>query len=184
MERYLPMEERREIIKQYAGNYNTRIFVETGTADGSTTMALIPYFDELYTVEIDPGMAERAKAIFAAEPKVHPFLGDSGVWLFDMVGKLEEAAIFWLDGHYCGGPTRGEVDSPIMAELFAAVLAPKGSVILIDDARIFGGGPEEGLEGYSGYPEIEWVQNKAQSFGYDFELKDDIMRLTPRVQDH
>ena len=84
-ELYLPMEERREIIKSYAEAYETTVFVETGTADGSTTMALIPYFDELYTVEIDPGMAERAAQMFANEPKVHSCVGDSGTWLPNMV---------------------------------------------------------------------------------------------------
>ena len=57
--------------------------------------------------------------------------------------------------------------------------APKGSVILVDDARIFGGGAEEGLEGYTGYPTIDWVSQIAADNGFIFKLEDDIMRLYP-----
>ena len=186
-QRYMEMGDRRQVIINYARDYNIRCFVETGTADGSTTDALIPHFDELYTVEIDEGMATHARLLFANEPKVHCFMGDSGVWLYDMVKQLQvdnTPAIFWLDGHYCGGPTRGATDSPVIEELGACWDAPVGSVILIDDARIFGGGLEEGLEGYTGYPDMSWVKWAAEEHGLHYHMQDDIIRITPYVQDH
>lgn len=185
---YMEIEERRQVIINYARDYNIRVFVETGTSDGSTTQAMIPYFDELYTVEIDEGWATHARLLFEKESKVHPFMGDSSVWLFDMVKQLQvynTPAIFWLDGHYCGGATRGEFDSPVITELAACWMAPVGSVILIDDARIFGGGPAEGGdngENYTGYPELDWVHMEANAHGYHYRLQDDIIRLTSREQ--
>lgn len=185
MSEYMPIEARRHVILDYANEYNIRVFVETGTADASTTNFMVPYFDELYTVEIDEGLYNRARLIFENASKVHCFLGDSGVWMESMVKHLttyNTTAIFWLDGHYCGGPTRGTTDSPVMNELAYVAWAPKGSVVLIDDARIFGGGTAEGGdngENYTGYPHLNWVRNYAKQFGFKFELKDDIIRLTP-----
>ena len=180
---YLPIEERRDIIRSYAKSYGIRVFVETGTADASTTQALVPDFDELYTVEIDEGLYNHARLLFENEPKVEAFLGDSGTVLYDIVAHLGYApAIFWLDGHYCGGPTRGTTDSPVIQELIAVSMAPKGSVALIDDARIFGGGVAEGGdngENYTGYPDLEWVEVWAKENGFNYLLADDIIRLTP-----
>ena len=180
---YMPIEARRDVIKDYANEYNIRVFVETGTADGLTTQSLIPYFDELYTIEIDEGLYNQAQLMFEREPKVECFLGDSGFVLSNVLEHwVDTPAIFWLDGHYCGGPTRGTVDSPVIQELETCwTMAPKGSVILIDDARIFGGGAEEGLEGYTGYPDLGWVHMEANANDYHYLLKDDIIRLTPRA---
>jgi hypothetical protein len=176
---YMPIEERRKVILDYAQRYNIRTFVETGTADGSTTAAMVPYFDELYTIEIDEGMYNHARLIFENASKVHCILGDSGHHLPWVMATITDPILFWLDGHYCGGPTRGSLDSPVQSELQTAIKAPKGSVILIDDARIFGGGPEEGLEGYTGYPDLSWVKAVAIQYGFQYHLEDDIIRLTP-----
>ena len=50
---------------------------------------------------------------------------------------------FWLDGHYSGGPTfRGQIDTPIMAELHQIELmlnALENISIFVDDVRCFSG---------------------------------------------
>ena len=183
---YMPIENRREVILNYARNYNIRCFVETGTADAGTTNAMVPYFDYLWTIEIDPALYEHACLIFENAHKVVCILGDSAVKLPEVVEALNQAgtpAIFWLDGHYCGGATRGEVDSPVISELETLLVkAPLGSVILIDDARLFGGGEAEGGdngEGYTGYPHYDWIIRQALDNGYLTEIRDDIIRLTP-----
>jgi hypothetical protein len=183
-ELYMPIEARREVIRQYAKEYGCTIFVETGTADASTTIALVHDFETLYTIEIDEGLWQRAYDIFAQMPHVLCLKGDSAQVLPDLLDTINEhpkPIIFWLDGHYCGGPTRGEVDSPVVDELITIFAkAPEGSVILVDDARIFGGGAEEGLEGYTGYPHLNWVHTLANSHHYNYLNTDDIIRLTPR----
>ena len=100
-----------------------------------------------------------------------------------IIEELAEPALLWLDGHYSGpGSAHGDLDTPIRAELEAAVLAPHGSVILIDDARIFDGQPEHDDEPhYHDYPSLEWVQEVAWSHGFNYELKDDIVRLVPEA---
>jgi hypothetical protein len=189
MSEYMEIEDRRNVIRQYASTFNIHTFVETGTSDGSTTAALIPDFDQLYTIEIDEGWYNHAQLLFANESKVSPILGDSTVKLPEIVELLQKTntpALYWLDGHYCGGATRGLLDSPVVAELTAVFYAPKGSVILVDDARIFGGGAAEGGdngENYSGYPALAWVAEWSIRADLHYALKDDIIRLSPYVQD-
>lgn len=173
---YLPAEQRREIIRQYGRDCGIRTFVETGTADGETVATVFTDFDLIYTIELDEYLHFQAIARFVDLPKVHCLLGDSGVILPHVVAELTEPALFWLDGHYCGG-ARGDIDTPIVAELEAALKAPAGSVILIDDARLFGGGKEH-TEEFFDYPDVSWVAQTAGNHGFSFELKDDIMRLT------
>jgi hypothetical protein len=181
MDLFLPIEERRQILRDTGEVFKLRTFVETGTNNGLTVQFLIPYFDELYTVELDWDLAQNARRMFEGEPKVHPFAGDSAVWLHNMVTKLDAPALFWLDGHYSGpGTARGPVSTPIRVELEAVFKAPKGSVVLIDDARCFGGGAEHDLyEHYSEYPSIDWVREQAEFNDFKFLLEKDIMFLIP-----
>jgi hypothetical protein len=80
-----------------------------------------------------------------------------------------------LDGHYSAGITaRGDLDTPIMAELSAICDHPiDGHVILIDDARCFTGEDD--------YPTVDEVRDFVASRKPDhgFELALDIMRITP-----
>ena len=181
---YMEIEGRRAVIIDYAQRYGIRTFVETGTADGSTTAAMVPYFDKLHTIEIDEGMYLSAIQQFNyLDGKVGCWYGDSAVRLPELVSQLTAPALFWLDGHYCGGPTRGSLDSPVVSELDACFKAPQGSVILIDDARLFGGGPAAGGdngENYTGYPDLGYVHMLANASGYHYLLQDDIIRLTSR----
>jgi hypothetical protein len=186
---YMPIEERRIVILDYAQQYGCRTFVETGTADASTTQAMVPFFDMLYTIEIDEALYIRAFDLFSKQhDKVVCLWGDSSVRLPLLMPKLTGPTIFWLDGHYCGGATRGELDSPVESELVTVLgSAPEGSVILVDDARIFGGMEAEGGDNgecYTGYPEINYVAYLASQAGRNFKVKDDIIRITPHVQDH
>lgn len=175
---YLPAEERREIIRQYAKSLDIKTFIETGTADGGTVAALLDTFETIITIELDDYLFTKALTRFAINKNVVCVNGDSGQWLTEFMKiKPIEPIIFWLDGHYCGG-ARGDIDTPIRAELLAAVKAPAGSVILIDDARLFGEMPEH-TEEFKDYPTITWVQQIAKAHGFNWELQDDIMRLTP-----
>lgn len=181
MDLFLSPAERVAVIKGYAQRYGLTRFIETGTSSGETTNAVLPHFESIWTIELDLLLWKRAVGRFAEEAHVNCAHGDSGEILPSIVNNLRSPVIFWLDGHYCGpGSAHGDLDTPIVAELEAAVKAPQGSVILIDDARVFGEGAEHHLEPhYRDYPTLTWVENFAHEYGFDYELKDDIVRLTP-----
>ncbi len=170
----LSAEGRIELIRSYARRYpEIRVFIETGSADGSTPAALVDEFDRLYTIELDVGFYLHNVKRFVHEPKVLPLLGDSTVVLKELLLVLERPAVFWCDGHWCGGQTRGPVDTPIEAELREIFFRPSPGLVLIDDARLFGADPA--------YPTVEWVETvvREHTDPWDFEVADDVMRITP-----
>ncbi len=168
----LPAEARVEIIRDYARKSGFRTFVETGTASGATTAALMDEFDRLYTIELDHNSYLAAFRKFAATPKVTPLHGDSERVIWSVMEVVTEPAVFWLDAHYCGG-ARAAKDTPIEQELIEIMGRKTTHVILVDDARLFGVDPA--------YPSVEKVQAFVRGYkSYVFSAADDILRLVPK----
>ena len=101
--------------------------------------------------------------------------GDSGVVLPELLRRISEPALFWLDAHYSTGETvRGELDTPIEQELKAILNhSVRNHVILIDDARNF--------IGTNDYPTAEKIEQVALSHDYLFEMKNDNFRIYPKI---
>lgn len=175
----LPHEDRCEVIIEYARRYSLRELIESGTGEGFAVNYLLErhVFDFITTIEISPTLNQRAKDRFKDFANVACLLGDSGNLLANIVALRKKPVLFWLDGHFCGGDTRPPIDTPIREELAAAFTAPKGSVILIDDARLFEGGKEHTAD-FADYPSLLWVRQQAAAAGFKYSLQDDIMRLT------
>lgn len=162
-------------IKEYRASFGYTVLVETGTYLGEMVEAQKRRFDRVYSIELSEPLHLRATKRFKRDKHVTIVLGDSGKMLPSILSKLEEPAIFWLDGHYSDGITaRGEKDCPIFEELNAIFDGkPLDHVLLIDDARCF--------VGQGDYPTIEalteYVLTKRKH--YQLEVKNDIIRYTP-----
>jgi hypothetical protein len=159
-------------IVEYAKIFGLNILVETGTYLGLTVSAMLPYFSNIYSIELGLNFYARAKYIFNGNPKVHLFLGDSGKVLKEMLPLLTKKPLFWLDAHYSAGDTaRGDIDTPILQELDTIFSLCPSCVILIDDAREF-----NGINSYPTLPDLEsYVLGRLPT--WVFEIKDDIIRL-------
>ena len=118
------------------------VFVETGTLHGDgISKALAAGFRKIYSIDIDPGMVEPAKKLFAKNPEVEIILGDTKRVMGDVLSKINEQCTFWLDAHWDMGPVCGEVICPLYDELNFIKNHPiKNHLILIDDMRIVGNG--------------------------------------------
>ncbi len=178
---YLDAEERRVVLAEYGKRYDLKVFIETGTNDGGTPMFLKHQFELIYTIELGMRQWQEAVAKFALYPHIHALQGDSTYVLPEVLARVVEPALIWLDGHHSGGDTaHGELDTPVVQELEALFADKNRHVILVDDARIFGGGPEHDDEPhYADYPTLDWVEQTAIKNGYSYQLKDDIIRLVP-----
>lgn len=180
---FLEAPERRKLLRDYGRQYKLRTFVETGTHLGETCWFLRDDFDRLFTIELFPEFYNNAVERFRGT-KVSPVFGDSAEMLAQVLGGFEGPALFWLDGHHSGpGTAHGAVKgTPVVEELETLFADPRKHVILVDDARVFKGQPENGdYPHYADYPTCEWVEEQARAHGYDYELRDDVMRLTPAV---
>jgi hypothetical protein len=171
-----PPPVKRVVLSSYLRRFSLHQFIETGTYMGDT-LAYIALDKKLKctSVELADTYYQLALARFASYTNVNLIKGDSGAVLPDIVRRLEEPALFWLDGHYSGAMTaRGDADTPISSELQVILDSPiKTHVILIDDARQF--------DGTSSYPHLDVLMNTVrEKSAYHIEVSIDIIRLTPK----
>lgn len=177
----LEPDDRRRVLRDYGQRYNLRTFIETGTNRGDTPWFLKHNFEKLYTIELSDDLYEAAVDRFRDAPQIQAVHGDSTDRLPEILASFDGPALVWLDGHHSGpGTAHGNLDTPIVQELGALFADGRKHVILIDDARIFEGQPEHfEYPHYGDYPSCEWVEEQARAHGFEFEMSDDIMRLTP-----
>jgi hypothetical protein len=164
--------EKREEIKKWQAITGYRLFVETGTFLGETTLAMSGVFERCWTVEIDTALYQQALARFKDRPNITALHGSSGSLIVPILKEIDAPAIFWLDGHYSRANTgRGDVDTPILDELTKIFEHPiKEHVILIDDARDF--------LGINGYPTIKGLQHFVRARSpYRMRVTNDIIKL-------
>ncbi len=162
------------VVRHFLKKFGLKRFIETGTFYGAMTDAISRLDVTIDTIELDATLAQRARDIFASRPQIRIHEGDSAALLPTILATLEEPAAFWLDAHYSGGITaRGELDTPISAELQSILDHPHAHVILIDDARHF--------VGVDGYPHLhELLEAVSRTGRYSVEVSTDIIRCVGR----
>jgi hypothetical protein len=167
------------IVKQmaiidYQQKYGCTTLIETGTFYGDMVEAQKKRFKKVISIELSVELFEGAQKKFYKDKNVEIVQGDSSTALIPIAKDLQEATIFWLDGHYSAGNTaRGDKDCPVFEELDAIFEGKKfDHVLLIDDARCF--------VGEGDYPTIAQLTGyiKGKNESYTVEVKDDIIRYT------
>lgn len=130
---------KQEIVKDLAKRYSLKTFVETGTYLGAMIDATLSTFEKIYTIELDPLLFNKAKRKFKNHRNVRVIKGDSAVKLLEILPKIKEPTLFWLDAHYSKGITaKGDLNTPILEELRVIINHfIKEHLILVDDASSF-----------------------------------------------
>lgn len=169
---------KQQTLIEYARTFGLKILVETGTYYGYMVEAMNRHFDQIYSIELSKELFEHANLKFKKYKHIYLANGDSGIELKNVINKLDQNALFWLDGHYCCGEltAKGSKDTPIFEELELIFKSKyNGHVIIIDDARCFGGDPS--------YPSIDELSNfiLARRPDVDIFIKNDSIRITPKV---
>lgn len=164
-----PPHIKQQIVATLVRAHRPRVFVETGTYRGDTLAVVAPLVERAVSIELDATLAGLARRRFGSMPSVEILEGDSADVLPTVVASLDAPALFWLDGHFSGGPT-ADSHVPVLAEIDAVLSSPLDHVILIDDIRLF--------DGSNGYPTVETLRASilAHRPSWIFEVADDIAR--------
>ncbi len=160
-------------IISFQKQFGINLLVETGTYLGDMIAALKNHFTKLISIELSQELYQAALKRFKKDKHVTLVHGDSGVALQDLVTKINEPAIFWLDGHYSGGITAmGKTVCPIFDELTAIFKSEYHHILLIDDARLF--------DGTNDYPTLEQLISfiKSKKSNSKVTVMNDIIRVT------
>jgi predicted O-methyltransferase YrrM len=163
-------------VREYAQRYGVRVLVETGTYYGEMVAAMKDRFTEIYSVEFDSQLAQRAAKKFSRWTHIHILEGDSQQVLPDLLKRLNTPTLFWLDAGYYGWAGLQGDKQRLTSELEAILgHSIKDHIILMDDAR--------GLNGQNGAPTVPQLKQRieAEFPGRMVEVKHDILRITPKT---
>lgn len=158
-------------MRELKEKFHIDVLIETGTWGGETAKNGGAIFQDVYTVELEHDLFQRAANKLAFLPNVHTFEGHSPQFLKQILPHISGRILFWLDAHWCGDNTaRFGKNTPILDELLAIKESGiKTAIILIDDIRCFHNLPEEIL-GYGGYPLLGEIKNLVLSINPDYEF--------------
>lgn len=149
-----------DFCKQRYPEYQYNTFVETGTWHGETIFEVERFFNKLYTIEIKKELYEEAVERYAGN-KITFINGDSSIEMEKLVKTLDDNVIFFLDGHWSKMDTgMGTKEIPLIEEIQAInTYFKQAAIIIIDDLRLFGCGPN--LEGDK-YHDVDWSYIKEE----------------------
>jgi len=137
--------------------FGCRSLFETGTGNGDAVhFASYFHFDRIWSVEIHPELAARARERFAGDQRIEILNTTSEQALETILRAIDpdRPIMFWLDAHFPGadfgfasyGDEQNiDVRLPLQRELdlIARLRRPCRDVILIDDLRIYEDGTYE-----------------------------------------
>jgi len=164
-----------DLLQKYKGNKKT--FIETGTWQGDGILQSIRAgFDTIYTCDIDPDLVERAKDIYSYHPDLHVINNYSHLFLEEIMPKIDEECLVFLDAHIMPGKTGwedshrqielcgGSTECPLVKEVDAISKSKiRTHTILIDDYGCFGSWVFNGLQ-------FKTIQNMIMNINKDYKI--------------
>ena len=126
------------IVLEITSIFDLTDFIETGTYSGNTALEAALHFNKVVTIE---NSETYYNEVIDKHGKVHNIefvFGDSRTVLKKIIPNLDKPAVFWLDGHWCGGESYGKQDQcPLIDEIEIINSSDHAHFLFIDDARLF-----------------------------------------------
>ena len=167
------------LIKEIQKKQRATTLIESGTYLGVTTKRLRKHFKKIYTFEIDPELAKRAKLFLKSYKHIVPIHCDAVDGIADVLNRRSpgETFLLFLDGHVTHGPGNPDHPEPAILEIeIASKHKDAIEAIVIDDFRNFG------LE--SGFPAksqlIAACERLLGEDGFKISIEYDMLTITKR----
>ena len=160
-----------DLIKEYS--YLSPVFIETGAGSAITVIEVAHRFDHCWTIEYDDIMHDEALRNLTLEkiPNVTLIRGNSEDILGALLSKIRteygDRILLFLDARV------SDTSTAIWREIMhwkSQIEDGARIYTLIDNARLFDGHL---------FPTQNWVRDQADSVGYSYRLRDDVMVLMP-----
>ena len=149
-----------DLVLRLCAGLGLRDIVETGTAEGNSTVWAADHFANVTTIDIRDCTC--AKERCASKANVKFIIGDSRDAFPPVVAALTRPTFIWLDAHHEAGKYGSPVDDCTVLEELAAINAsPHRHAILIDDVKCF-----EPPYDPSIWPRLSSIVGLARSGGY------------------
>jgi hypothetical protein len=130
-----------ELAAELRAELDLQRAIETGTYLGGSARLLADVFESVTTIELSRELHEGARERLADVPAVRCLQGDSRELLHELVDPAIPT-LYWLDGHWSGGPTAGAGNEcPVLSEVEQIGNGHQDDCLLIDDARLFVASP-------------------------------------------
>lgn len=162
----------RHLVEALQSALPLEVLVETGTFEGDTLASLGDRFAALHSIELSPEYFAAAQARFAGDSRISLYQGDSAEKLRQVRATLPaDGVLYFLDAHWCVATnTAGEASQcPLLDEIAAIGSLGTGSVIVIDDARLFLAPPPAPHE-ISQWPSFEQVSRALRGVGPEHQM--------------
>lgn len=167
--------KKQDVLLFLKKKFSIDLLIETGTYLGDMVSAMKDHFKQIYSIELGEDLYNNAVNRFRNNKNITILNGDSGNLLPELLSKINEPCLFWLDAHYSVGVTaKGDMETPIIKELDIILSHEiKKHVIAIDDASSF--------LGENGYPTIETLKKEvlSKNSSYQIEIIDNIIEIYP-----
>jgi hypothetical protein len=173
--RRIPHVLKQRAVLEYADKFGLKTMVETGTYYGEMIAAVANRFRRIYSIELDHPLAQRAQHRFRHQSHVEVIEGDSQTVVPQLLQRINERCLWWLDAGYCGWV--GEIGNPnrLGSEFKAILDDPRFEhIILMDDA--------DGINGEGGSPTLDQLIAMIETNypGRHVEVARNIIRITPK----
>lgn len=124
------------------GRERPKVFIETGTQRGLTTVMAHAYgFELVITCDCSTWFQKEREERFAGLP-IFSLLGDSRTVLETF--SRPEPTLYYLDAHWdrTAGGKASHPGAPLWDELAVIQQRPYPDIVVVDDVRVFGTGPD------------------------------------------
>jgi len=169
----------KKLVRLIKDNYSIELFIETGTFKGQTSSWAAGIFRNVITIENSKELFDLAVLNLASLKNLRCQYGNSAIELKKILAEINEPALFWLDAHWCGGPTHDHADLfPLLDEIKVVKQSDFNHIIMIDDARFFLKPPPEPQDPdtWPGLKEITELLNQDDNY-FTFVSEDIIVSM-------